>query len=83
MRWFDCQVTYQHRDFWGGGFADAIREFIARWEARPSPREKILLIDRLIHVWIGNSAKSLAWAARRRRFSSEGSRKEVIGRWWR
>lgn len=50
IRWLDYQKSYQHKDLWGGGFADAMHEFIARWEARPSPREKTLLIDRLIHL---------------------------------
>lgn len=58
-----CKVSYPHGDFWGGDFADATPEFIARWEALPSPREK-MLIDHLIHVRIGNSAKSVARAAR-------------------
>jgi hypothetical protein len=51
IRWLDYQKTFQHKDLWGIGFADAMHEFMARWKSRPSAREKMLLIDRLIHVW--------------------------------
>ena len=51
IRWGEYQKSYQHRDLWGGGFADAMREFMRGWERAGSPRERMLLVDRLIHLW--------------------------------
>jgi len=78
IRWIDYQKTYQHKDLWGGGFADSMREFRARWEARPSPREKMLLIDRLIHVWHWQFSKERGASRPAAPTFIEGSRKEVI-----
>ncbi len=78
IRWIDYQRTYQHKDLWGGGFADAMREFIARWESRPSAREKMLLIDRLIHIWHWQSSKERGATRPAAPNFIEGSRKQVI-----
>ena len=78
IRWTDYQRTYQHKDLWGGGFADSMREFRARWEASPSPREKMLLIDRLIHVWHWQFSKVHGASRPAAPTFIEGSRKEVI-----
>jgi hypothetical protein len=78
IRWIDYQKTYQHKDLWGGGFADAMREFIARWESRPSAREKMLLIDRLIHLWHWQSSNERGATRPAAPTFIEGSRKAVI-----
>ncbi len=78
IRWIDYQKTFQHKDLWGGGFADAMHEFRTRWEARPSPREKMLLIDRLIHLWHWQFSKVRGASRPAAPTFIEGSRKEVI-----
>jgi len=78
IRWIDYQKTYQHKDLWGGGFADAMREFMARWEASPSAGEKMLLIDRLIHVWHWQFSKERGASRPAAPTFIEGSRKGVI-----
>jgi hypothetical protein len=78
IRWIDYQKTFQHKDLWGGGFADAMQEFRTRWEGRPSPREKMLLIDRLIHLWHWQFSKERGASRPAAPTFIEGSRKEVI-----
>jgi transposase-like protein len=78
IEWIDYQKTYQHKDLWGLGFADAMREFMARWNARPSPREKMLLIDRLIHVWHWQFSNERGASRPAAPTFIEGRRKEVI-----
>jgi hypothetical protein len=51
IEWIVYQKTYQQKNLWGIGFAYAIHVFMARWKAQPNAREKMMLIDRLIHVW--------------------------------
>ena len=78
IRWIIYQKTFQHKDLWGGGFGDAMREFVARWEARPTAREKMLLIDRLIHVWHWQFSIERGASRPAAPTFIEGSRKEVI-----
>src|SRR4029077_15733936 len=78
IRWIDYQKTYQHKDLWGGGFVDAMREFIARWESRPTAREKMLLIDRLMSQWHGQLSDERGASRPAAPTFIEGSRKEVI-----
>ena len=78
IRWIDYQKSYQHKDLWGGGFADAMREFMARWESRPAAREKMLLIDRLIHLWHWQFSDERDATRPAAPTFIEGSRKEVI-----
>lgn len=78
IRWIDYQKTYQHKDLWGGGFVAAMREFMARWESRPTAREKMLLIDRLIHLWHWQFSDERGASRPAAPTFIEGSRKEVI-----
>lgn len=78
IEWIAYQKTYQHKDLWGMGFADAMREFMTRWQARPSPREKMLLIDRLIHLWHWQFSKERGASRPAAPTFIEGRRKEVI-----
>jgi hypothetical protein len=49
--WGDYQRTYRHHELYARGLTEEIQHFISAWERASSPREKMLLIDRLIHVW--------------------------------
>jgi hypothetical protein len=51
MRWREFRRSYQHQELYARGVADAIVEFMRGWERAASAREKMTLIDRLIHVW--------------------------------
>ncbi len=76
--WSDYLKTYRHHELYARGIEDAIREFMTGWERARSPREKMRLIDRLIHVW--------HWETRRDKQTGrpaavnliEGSRRQVL-----
>ena len=78
IRWADYQASYQHRDLWGGGFSDAMREFMTRWEHAGNPRQKMLLIDRLIHVWHWQFSGERSATRPAAPTFIEGSRKQVV-----
>ena len=50
-RWGDYYKTYRTQELGAGGAADMFQDFIARWERVRAPRDKMLLIDQLIHRW--------------------------------
>lgn len=50
-RWGDYYATYRTQELGAGGAMDIFQEFVARWEHARSSREKMLLIDQLIHRW--------------------------------
>jgi hypothetical protein len=50
VRWRDYLKTYQHKHLVGGGAVPFHRDFVAQFEGARTPREKMLAIDRLIHV---------------------------------
>jgi hypothetical protein len=43
--------SWRHRDLHGGNAMPAFRSFVEQWERANSPRERMLLIDRLIHAF--------------------------------
>lgn len=49
--WGAYYATYRTAELGAGGAHDIFSNFVARWEAARGPREKMLLIDRLIHSW--------------------------------
>jgi ribosomal protein S27AE len=51
MSWRDFRRSYQHHELYARGMTDAIGEFMRGWERAEKPRDKMTLIDRLIHVW--------------------------------
>jgi DNA-directed RNA polymerase subunit N (RpoN/RPB10) len=51
IHWSDYQKSYQHMELYARGLTEAIHEFIRGWERATNQREKMLLVDRLIHVW--------------------------------
>jgi hypothetical protein len=46
----DYRRSYRNKRLFGGGAEEAFRTFAARFPHARSPQEKMLLIDRLIHV---------------------------------
>jgi hypothetical protein len=51
LTWGAYHRTWQHQELYGGGAVDAFRDFMAGWAQARTPQAKMLLIDRLIHVW--------------------------------
>jgi hypothetical protein len=49
MNWGEYRRTFQRHQLNLGGAGKAFDEFLQKWPASQSPREKMLLIDRLIH----------------------------------
>jgi hypothetical protein len=49
--WGAYYATYRTQELGAGGAHDIFSDFVARWELAAGPREKMLLIDRLIHAW--------------------------------
>jgi hypothetical protein len=51
VRWREFFKTYQDKHLVGGGAVEFHEEFVAQFERARGPREKMLAIDRLIHVF--------------------------------
>jgi len=51
VRWGDYFKTYQDKHLHGGGAVWAFRSYIEEFTKARSPRERMLAIDRLIHVF--------------------------------
>jgi hypothetical protein len=51
MRWRAFRRSYQHQELYARGLTDAIVAFMRGWERAEKPRDKMTLVDRLIHVW--------------------------------
>jgi hypothetical protein len=78
MRWRDYRRSYQHQELYARGLADAIGEFMRAWERAASPREKMMLIDRLIHVWHWETSHERAKGRPAAVNLIEGSRRQVL-----
>ena len=50
VRWSDYFKTYQGKHLVGGGAVPFHQDFVAQFERARTPQEKMLAIDRLIHV---------------------------------
>ncbi len=50
VRWGDYVKTYRGRHLAGGGAVEFHRDFVAQFERARTPQERMLAIDRLIHV---------------------------------
>src|SRR5262245_16842999 len=50
-RWGDYYATYRTQELGAGGAQDIFQEFVTQWEQAQAPREKMVLIDQLIHRW--------------------------------
>ena len=44
-------ATFRHQELGAGGARDYFAEFVEKWDRARTPRERLLLIDRLIHMW--------------------------------
>jgi hypothetical protein len=51
VRWGDYHKTYQDRHLHGGGAMAAFQSYIEEFTKARSPRDRMLAIDRLIHVF--------------------------------
>jgi len=51
VTWRTYHKSYQHKQLFAGAALDAFREFADRFPSARTPREKLLLIDRLIHSY--------------------------------
>jgi ribosomal protein S27AE len=51
VRWGDYFKTYQGKQLHGGGALFAFKEYLEAFTRASSPRERMLAIDRLIHVF--------------------------------
>jgi hypothetical protein len=51
VRWADYVRTYQHKHLVGGGAIAFHGAFLEQFPAARSPRERLLLVDRLIHAF--------------------------------
>lgn len=80
-RWEAYYATYRTQELGAGGAHAIFSDYVTRWERAGAPREKMLLIDRLIHAW--------HWETRRERPSFglgrptgmnliEGNRRQVL-----
>ena len=50
-RWEAYYATYRTQELGAGGAADIFEDFMAEWERARTAREKMVLIDQLIHRW--------------------------------
>ena len=50
-RWGDYYNTYRTQELGAGGAADIFQDFITQWEHIRTPRDKMQVIDQLIHRW--------------------------------
>jgi predicted RNA-binding Zn-ribbon protein involved in translation (DUF1610 family) len=48
--WKEYHQTWQNRQLWGGNAVEAFREYVRCLPSANSPREKMILIDQLIHA---------------------------------
>jgi predicted RNA-binding Zn-ribbon protein involved in translation (DUF1610 family) len=51
LTWGEYHATFRHQELYGAGHNPFIAEYVAAWPAARTARERLLLIDRLIHLW--------------------------------
>jgi hypothetical protein len=51
LPWGDYHQTFRHHELFGADGLPFIAEYAAAWPAARSAREKLLLIDQLLHLW--------------------------------
>lgn len=49
--WREYHRSWQDRQLWGGNAVEAFQEFVRRFPGARDPRQKMLLIDQLIHAY--------------------------------
>ncbi len=60
LPWYDYHRSFRRKQLVGGLALPAFEEFVSHWPAR-SPRDKLLLIDALIHALHANAESGLAF----------------------
>lgn len=76
--WGAYQNSYRHHELYARGLMEALTEFMQQWEQARAPREKMQLIDRLIHVWHWESRTDHAKGRPAAVNLIEGSRRNVL-----
>jgi hypothetical protein len=70
--------SWRHRDLYGGNAMEAFRAFVKQYEHAATPRERMLLIDRLIHAFHWSIRRNQPFRPAAQNLI-EGSLDEVIG----
>ena len=81
MAWGSYWATYRHNELGKGGAGPIFREFVQNWDGAQTSRERLLLIDRLIHLWHWQEAEvkpKFGYGRPTGVNLIEGNRKEVI-----
>lgn len=68
--------SWQHRELWGGNALTAFRSYVATYPNARTYRDRLLLIDRLIHAFHVNVRETFNRAAGENLI--EGSKKQVL-----
>ncbi len=79
MGWREFRRSYQHHELYARGMTDAIVEFMRGWERANKPRDKMTLVDRLIHVWHWETSREHEKGRPAAVNLIEGSRRQVLG----
>ena len=80
LTWGAFHATFRHQELYGAGHNPFIAEFVQAWPATRTPRERLLLIDRLIHLWHWEEVRSQAFGLGRPTGLNliEGNRRQVV-----
>jgi hypothetical protein len=77
-RWGDYRKGYRHQELYARGLAEAIGEFMRGWERAMAAREKMFLIDRMIHVWHWQASRDHQTGRPAAVNLIEGNRRQVL-----
>ena len=80
LPWGEYHATFRHQELYGAGHNPFIAEYADAWPAARTPREKLLLIDRLIHLWHWEEVRRQSFGLGRPTGLNliEGNRRQVI-----
>jgi len=79
LPWGEYHSTFRHQELMGAGGNPFIAEYVEAWPTARTPREKLLLIDRLIHLWHHEEARHERGLGRPTGVNLiEGSRRQVL-----
>jgi hypothetical protein len=78
ITWRDFRQSYRHHELYARGLTDAIVGFMREWERAEKPRDKMRLVDRLIHVWHWETKPERQKGRPAAVNLIEGSRRQVI-----
>jgi hypothetical protein len=80
MPYTDFHASWRHHELFAAGATHIFEEFIAAWDRARTLKEKMLAIDRVIHMWHWENRDEKPGAIGRPTGVNliEGSRKQVI-----